>query len=49
MASLCPNQSRYPNWPGQRRIDVLELLKIVEGLKGDPKRVFKEILTRLAK
>jgi transcriptional regulator with XRE-family HTH domain len=31
---------------GQRRIDVLELLRIVEALKGDPKRVFGDILKR---
>jgi transcriptional regulator with XRE-family HTH domain len=31
---------------GQRRIDVLELLRIVEALKGDPKRVFADILRR---
>jgi ribosome-binding protein aMBF1 (putative translation factor) len=31
---------------GQRRIDVLELLRIVEALKGDPKRVFVEIILR---
>jgi hypothetical protein len=31
---------------GQRRIDVLELLRIVEALKGDPLVVFKDILER---
>jgi transcriptional regulator with XRE-family HTH domain len=31
---------------GQRRIDVLEMLRIVEALKGDPKRVFADILKR---
>jgi hypothetical protein len=33
---------------GQRRIDVLELLRIVEALKGDPRRVFADILRRRA-
>jgi transcriptional regulator with XRE-family HTH domain len=31
---------------GQRRIDVLEMLRIVEALKGDPKRVFADITRR---
>ena len=31
---------------GQRRIDVLEMLRIVEALKGDPRRVFGDILRR---
>jgi transcriptional regulator with XRE-family HTH domain len=31
---------------GQRRIDVLEMLQIVEALKGNPKRVFADILKR---
>jgi transcriptional regulator with XRE-family HTH domain len=31
---------------GQRRIDVLELLRIVEALKGNPRRVFADILKR---
>jgi transcriptional regulator with XRE-family HTH domain len=31
---------------GQRRIDVLEMLRIVEALKGDPRRVFSDILRR---
>ncbi len=31
---------------GQRRIDVLELLRIVEALKGDARRVFAEIIKR---
>ena len=31
---------------GQRRIDVLELLRIVAALKGDPRRVFADILRR---
>jgi transcriptional regulator with XRE-family HTH domain len=31
---------------GQRRIDVLELLRIVEALKGDASTVFKEIVRR---
>jgi predicted transcriptional regulator len=31
---------------GQRRIDVLEMLRIVEALRGDPRRVFEEILKR---
>jgi transcriptional regulator with XRE-family HTH domain len=29
---------------GQRRIDVLELLRIVEAFDGDPRRVFSDIL-----
>jgi transcriptional regulator with XRE-family HTH domain len=29
---------------GQRRIDVLELLRVVEALGGDPVEVFREIL-----
>jgi transcriptional regulator with XRE-family HTH domain len=29
---------------GQRRIDVLELLRIVEALKADARRVFADIL-----
>ena len=33
---------------GQRRIDVLELLRIVEVLKGNPRRVFADILNRLS-
>jgi transcriptional regulator with XRE-family HTH domain len=31
---------------GQRRIDVLELLRIVEALKDNPRRVFADILSR---
>ena len=31
---------------GQRRIDVLEMLRIVEALKGDPRRVFADISRR---
>ena len=31
---------------GQRRIDVLEMLRIVGALKGDPRRVFGDILRR---
>jgi hypothetical protein len=31
---------------GQRRIDVLELLRIVDALKGNPRRVFGDILKR---
>jgi transcriptional regulator with XRE-family HTH domain len=31
---------------GQRRIDVLELVRIVEALKGNPRRVFVDILAR---
>jgi transcriptional regulator with XRE-family HTH domain len=31
---------------GQRRIDMLELLRIVEALKGNPQRVFGDILKR---
>jgi transcriptional regulator with XRE-family HTH domain len=33
---------------GQRRIDVLELLRIVEALKGDARAVFMEIVGRRA-
>lgn len=29
---------------GQRRISLLELLRIVEALKGEPRRVFADIL-----
>ena len=31
---------------GQRRIDVLELLRIVEVLRGDARRVFADIVRR---
>jgi transcriptional regulator with XRE-family HTH domain len=31
---------------GNRRIDVLELLRIVDALKGDPLKVFRDILAR---
>lgn len=31
---------------GQRRIDVLELLRIVEALDGNARRVFSDILAR---
>jgi transcriptional regulator with XRE-family HTH domain len=34
--------SSYEN--GQRRIDVLELLRIAEALDADPRRIFGEIL-----
>lgn len=30
---------------GQRRIDVLELLRIIESLEDNPLRVFRQILT----
>jgi len=33
---------------GQRRIDVLELLRIVETLKSDPRAVFTDIIARRA-
>jgi transcriptional regulator with XRE-family HTH domain len=33
---------------GQRRIDVLELLRIVEALKGDARAVFTDIIARRA-
>jgi transcriptional regulator with XRE-family HTH domain len=33
---------------GQRRIDVLELLRIVETLKGDARAVFMDIIARRA-
>jgi transcriptional regulator with XRE-family HTH domain len=29
---------------GQRRIDILELMRIVEALGGDPIKIFREIL-----
>ncbi len=31
---------------GNRRIDVLELLRIVDAVKGDPLKVFADILAR---
>jgi transcriptional regulator with XRE-family HTH domain len=31
---------------GQRRIDVLELLRIVEALKGEPRAVFADVISR---
>jgi hypothetical protein len=31
---------------GQRRIDVLELLRIVEALKGEPRAMFMDIVAR---
>ncbi len=31
---------------GQRRIDVLELMRIVDALKGDARAVFKDIVKR---
>jgi transcriptional regulator with XRE-family HTH domain len=34
---------------GQRRIDVLELLRIVEALKGDARAVFTDIVARRAR
>jgi transcriptional regulator with XRE-family HTH domain len=33
---------------GQRRIDVLELLRIVEALEADPRKVFIDIVARQA-
>jgi transcriptional regulator with XRE-family HTH domain len=30
---------------GQRRIDVLELIRIVDALAGDPRKVFLDILS----
>ncbi len=33
---------------GNRRIDVLELLRIVDALKGDPRKVFMDIVARRA-
>jgi len=35
--------SSYEN--GQRRIDILELLRIAEALDADPRRVFSDILS----
>src|SRR5947209_13767592 len=34
---------------GQRRIDVLELLRIVDALSGDPQQLFTDILARLGR
>jgi transcriptional regulator with XRE-family HTH domain len=34
---------------GQRRIDVLELIKVVNQIGADPKRVFAEILSHFNK
>jgi transcriptional regulator with XRE-family HTH domain len=31
---------------GQRRIDVLEMLRIVEALKGNPQKVFSDMVRR---
>ena len=31
---------------GQRRIDVLDMLRIVEALKGNPQKVFSDIVRR---
>jgi|SoimicMinimDraft_17_1059745.scaffolds.fasta_scaffold47025_1 transcriptional regulator with XRE-family HTH domain len=31
---------------GQRRIDILELLRVVDALGGDPIEIFREILKR---
>ena len=33
---------------GQRRFDVLELLRIVEAFDGDPRRVFNDIFAAIA-
>jgi transcriptional regulator with XRE-family HTH domain len=33
---------------GNRRIDVLELLRIVDALKADPRKVFMDIVSRRA-
>jgi transcriptional regulator with XRE-family HTH domain len=33
---------------GNRRIDVLELLRIVDALNADPRKVFMDIVTRRA-
>lgn len=38
--------SSYEN--GQRRIDVLEFLVIVEALDGEPELIFKDVLMRRA-
>jgi transcriptional regulator with XRE-family HTH domain len=32
---------------GQRRIDVLELLRIVDAFDGDPRRVFSDIIAAI--
>ena len=43
----CKPQSFVSNYErGQRRIDVLELLRIVEALEGDPRSVFADIVGR---
>jgi hypothetical protein len=41
---------RFSNYQrGQRRIDVLELLRIVEALKDNPKRVFANRTERMSR
>jgi hypothetical protein len=39
--------SNYEN--GQRRIDLLELLRIAEALDADPRRVFGDVLAAVRK
>ena len=39
-----PTARRDQTGEGQRQIDVLESLRIVEALKGNPRRVFADIL-----
>ena len=47
---LFTDARRFPNYQrGQRRIDVLELLRIVEALKGNPKRVFANRTERMSR
>ena len=44
---LCKPQSFVSNYErGQRRIDVLELLKIVEAFEGNARKVFMDIVAR---
>ena len=49
-ARLHKPQSFVSNYErGQRRLDVLELIRISEALGNDPRRVFADILRRSAK
>lgn len=46
-STRCKPQSFVSNYErGQRRIDVLELLRIVEALGGDAREVFTDIVAR---
>jgi hypothetical protein len=47
LTDVATNSDTFLTSPAQlrfRRIDVLELLRIVEALKADPRRVFADIL-----